>query len=125
MTTKRQYSNKNVFNISSYENEDKEPSLIEKQTKEFTIKSRNNTKIFNIPDKTSRINIENIRRKSEYGNISFISNKITDVNNKKQLELMRIKRNSVFPRLNNNIEIMKFNPINNLDKFNYMKNWKK
>ena len=49
-----------------------------------------------------------------------------DVSNKKQLELMRIKRNIRFPKLNNNIENLKYNTIiNNPDKFNFMKDWKK
>ena len=124
INTKRQTSNKSIFRKFSDVNKAQKPALLPKKSGDISINKRNNIKIFDIAD-INKINIEKIKKKSEYGSNDYIPTKIMDVSNKKQLELMRIKRNIRFPKLNNNIENLKYNTINNPDKFNFMKDWKK
>ena len=122
---KRTSSNTLVYPKFSEINIVKPRILLGIKSEESLCKKRNTTKIFD-QVQINRINMENIQRKSEYGN-EIITKKITDVDNKKQLEKLRIKRSvNRYQKLNNNIENNKYSSFNNnKDKFTFMKNWNK
>ena len=77
-------------------------------------KNNNNTNIINDND-LNKNNIENIHKNSEYGDIENKIKYINNVSNKRQLELMRIKRGVNNGGFNNDFERLKFNlkTINN------------
>ena len=79
-----------------------------KDNKNEKPKNNSNKNIININD-LNKNNIENIHKDGEYVNFEHKNNYVNNVSNRRQFEIMRIKRNTNFGGFINDFERLKFN----------------
>ena len=94
---------KKQFLDSDYKNEENIDNKNDKPNRNNSIR---NITIINDFNKNK---IDNILKDGDYGNFEHNNQYVNNVSNKRQFELMRIKRNTIFVGFNNDIERLKFN----------------